>query len=381
LGAANALKLGDAFLIDIGGGSAEVTAIRGRGFVRSFSQPSGVLRFSERYVRSDPISGRDFKALEAAAAESFAGIDWLQDTSGASLAGIGGTIRTLAEIDQKSCGYPLDRVHGYSFSRERLEEIIGMLRGMTLRQREDVPGLSRDRADLILAGAVILDQLMRRGRFASLTVSGQGLREGVFYEQFLVGESPPLFSDMRGFSVQNLARIYNYEALHTAKVRDLSLSLYDQLRALHGYGEWERELLGYAATLHDIGVAIGYYDHHKHGAYLVMNSALQGFSHREIVMLALLVRAHRKGDVSVEAYSAILPPGDGERIARLAALLRLAEYLERSKSQVIQSLHVEMGDPIRVVTRSVGDATVEIWDANRRAGLFQKAFGKPIEIV
>src|SRR4029453_7676862 len=118
-----------------------------------------------------------------------------------------------------------------------------------------------------------------------------------------------------------------------------------------------------------------------HGAYLVMNSALQGFSHREIVMLAMLVRAHRKGDIAVEAYRDILHSNDGERIARLAALLRLAGYLERSKSQGGQSLQVEMGDPIRVVTRSIGDATVEIWDANRRAGLFQKAFGKAIEIV
>jgi exopolyphosphatase/guanosine-5'-triphosphate,3'-diphosphate pyrophosphatase len=381
LGAANALNFSDAFLIDIGGGSAEVTAIRGRGFVRSFSRPAGVLRFSERYVRSDPISTRDFKTLEEAAAEGFAGVEWLHDTSGTSLAGIGGTIRTLAEIDQKARSYPFDHVHGYSFSRDRLEEMIAMLRGMTLKQREDVPGLSRDRADLILAGAVILEQLMRRGRFADITVSGHGLREGLFYEQFLVGESPPLFSDMRGFSVQNLARIYNYEALHTAKVRELSLSLFDQLRPLHGYGEWERELLGYSAIVHDIGVAIGYYDHHKHGAYLVMNAALQGFSHREVIMLALLVRAHRKGNVAVDAYHDILHPSDAERLARLAALLRLAEYLERSKSQVVQSLQVEMGDPIRVVTRSIGDATVEIWDANRRAGLFQKAFGKAIEIV
>lgn len=381
LGAVNALSLSDAFLVDIGGGSAEVTAIRGRGFIRSLSQPAGVLRFSERYVRSDPISSRDFKALQEAAAASFAHVEWLHDTSSTTLAGIGGTIRTLAEVDQKTSGYPLDRVHGYSFSRTRLNDMIDMFRNMSLRQREEVPGLSRDRADLILAGAVILQQLMEIGRFDEITVSGQGLREGLFYEHFLVGENPPLFSDMRGFSVQNLARIYNYEAIHSAKVRDLSLSLFDQLRPLHGYGEWERELLSHAAILHDIGVAVGYYDHHKHGAYLVINSALQGFSHREIVMLALLVRYHRKGDVSVETYQAILRPSDTERVARLAALLRMAEYLERSKSQVVQGLVVELGDPIRVVTRVVGDATVEIWDANRRAGLFQKAFGKAIEIV
>ncbi len=381
LGAVNALDLRDGFLIDIGGGSAEVTAIRGRGFVRSFSQPAGVIRFSERYVRSDPISSRDFKALQEAAAASFAEVDWLGEAHGTTLAGIGGTIRTLAEIDQKQSGYPLDRVHGYTLSRGRLDEIIGMLRGMTLRQREEVPGLSRDRADLILAGAVILQQLMERGGFGEVLVSGQGLREGLFYEHFLVGENPPLFSDMRGFSVQNLARIYNHEALHSAKVRELALSLFDQLRPLHGYGDWERELLGYAALLHDIGVAISYYDHHKHGAYLLLNSALQGFSHREVIILALLVRYHRKGDVVLGEYQKIMAPSDGERTARLAALLRLAEYLERSKSQVVQSLHVELGDTVRVITRNVGDAAVEIWDANRRAGLFQKAFGRPIEII
>jgi exopolyphosphatase/guanosine-5'-triphosphate,3'-diphosphate pyrophosphatase len=381
LGAANALNLSDAFLIDIGGGSTEVTAIRGRGFLRTFSAQAGVVRFTERYVRSDPISNKDFKALEAAAAEIFAAPDWLADTSGTTLAGIGGTIRTLADIDQKAAHYPLDRVHGYSFTCERLEAIIELLRGMTQRQREDVSGLGRDRADLILAGAVIVHQLMRRGRFTDLTVSGQGLREGLFYEQFLIGEKPPLFADMRGFSVQNLARVYGYEAIHGAKVRELSLSLFDQLRPLHGYGEWERELLGYAATLHDIGTVVSYYDHHKHGAYLIINSALQGFSHREIALLALLVRYHRKGDVVLEPYRNVLDPSDGPRAARLSALLRLAEYLERSKSQVIQGLQVELGDPIRVVTRAVGDATVEIWDANRSAGLFKKAFGKEIEIV
>lgn len=381
LGAANALNISDAFLIDVGGGSTEVTAMRGRGFLRSFSQPAGAVRFSERYVRSDPISTRDFKALTGAVADMFAGLDWLNHTRGTTLVGIGGTIRTLADIDQKARRYPLDRIHGYVLSRERLEGIIEQLRGMTLRQREELPGLSRDRADLILAGAVIVHQLMCKGQFDELLVSGQGLREGIFYEHFLVDERPPLFADMRGFSVQNLARIYNYEAIHAAKVRDLALALFDQLQPLHGYGGWERELLGYAATLHDIGVAVGYYDHHKHGAYLIINSALQGFNHREIALLALLVRYHRKGAVSVDDYRDVLHPGDDQRVARLAALLRIAEYLERSKSQVIQGLHVELGEQVRVITRAIGDATVEIWDANRRAGLFRTAFGKQIEIV
>ncbi len=381
LGVANTLNLSDAFVIDIGGGSTQVTMMRGRGFVRSFSQPMGALRISERYIHSDPISNKDFKALEAAAAERFTGIDWITETHGSRLAGIGGTIRTLADIDQKLRRYPINLSHGYLLTLDRLEAIIELLRGMNQRQREDLPGLNRDRADLILGGAMILRQLMYKGHFNDLIVSGQGLREGIFYEHFLVGEDPPLFSDMRSFSVQNLARNHGYSAIHAAKVRELSLSLFDQLRPLHGYDEKERELLGYAALLHDIGLAVGYYDHHRHGAYLILNSALLGFDHREIVILALLVRYHRKGDVDIRDFEVVLEPGDVERINRMAALLRLAEYLERRKNQIVQSLKVELGERIRVQVRTAGEAAVEIWDANRSSGLFRKAFGKDIEII
>ncbi|MEN9935053.1 MAG: hypothetical protein RLZZ387_1632 [Chloroflexota bacterium] len=386
LGVVNTLDLSDFFLVDIGGGSTQVTMVRGRGLVRSYSRPVGVVRFADRYVSSDPISGKDFRALEAAATEAFVGLDWLesgraQASGTAMLAGIGGTIRTLAEVDIKMRSYPMDRVHGYTFTRARLEGLIDQLRGMSQRQREDLPGVSKDRSDLILPGSVILLELMRRGGFEEITVSGQGLREGLFYEHFLVDETPPLFGDMRGFSVQNVARLYNYEALHAAKVRELSLSMFDQLKPLHGYGDAERALLGYAATLHDIGLAVSYYDHHKHSAYLIVNAALQGFTHREIAILALLVRYHRKGDVSVDGYRDALGPGDEARVARLAALLRIAEYLERRKSQVIQGLQVEIGERVTMTARTVGDATVEIWDANRGAGLFRKSFGREIEIV
>lgn len=381
LGTANGLTLSDAFLIDIGGGSTQVTMIRGRGFVRAFSQPIGALRATDRYVHSDPISKKDFKVLEQAVAETFTDLDWLGSNNGTIMVGIGGTIRTLAEMDRKAHNYPFERVHGYILRRERLELIVEQLRGLTLREREHLPGLGRDRADIILSGAVILLQLMRQSNFESITVSGQGIREGLFYEHFLEGETPPLFPEIRKFSTQNLARLYDYEPIHVAKVRDLSLSLFDQLRELHGYGEWERELLTHAAILHDIGVAVGYYDHHKHGAYLVLNSSLHGFTHREIIILATLVRYHRKGDVKIDEYQDVLVSDDEERIARLAALLRLAEHLERRKSQVIQRLDVEIGDSVRVLTQRSEDATVEIWDANRRAGFFKKAYGKDIEVV
>lgn len=382
LGVVNSLPFTDGVVVDIGGGSTEVTSVRGRAFSKSVSQQAGIVRFTERYVHSDPISKKDFRALERGAADIFKDIDWLQTEPGPMLVGLGGTVRNLARIDQKQRNYPLDRTHGYVLTRQGLDDIVDLLRRSNLSERENIPGLSRDRADVILAGAVILQQLMYQGDFAELMVSGQGLREGLFYEHFLEGQDPPLFTDMRSFSVQNLAHLSNYEPLHVAKVRDLSLSLFDQLQPLHGYGHWERELLTHAALLHDIGVQVGYYDHHKHSAYLVFNSGLLGFTHRELVLLALLARNHRKGFAPVDEYQAILADDDEERLSRLSALLRIAEYLERSKSQVVHDLHVELGaDGVKVHVQAMGDATVEVWDANRRTNLFKKAFGKDIEIV
>ncbi len=382
LGAVNSLPFSDGFVFDTGGGSTQVVAVNERRPQRFFSAQAGVVRFTERYVTSDPVSRRDFKALDQGAAAIFGELDWFQAQAGQRLIGLGGTVRTLARIDQKRRNYPFDRSHGYVLSLEAVEETIEKLRRSNLRERENISGLNRDRADVILAGAVIVHQLMHQSGFSELMVSGQGLREGLFYEYFIGGGSPALIDNVRSFSVQNLARIYNYEARHAAHVRKLSLSLFDQAAALHGYGEWERELLGYAAILHDIGTRIGYYDHHKHSAYLVFNSGLLGFDHRELVLLAMLVRNHRKGEADTREYRSILAADDPERLARLSSLLRIAEYLERSKSQVVEDVHLRLeADSVFVDVIANGNASVEVWDANRRTNLFKRAFGRDIEII
>jgi exopolyphosphatase/guanosine-5'-triphosphate,3'-diphosphate pyrophosphatase len=130
-------------------------------------------------------------------------------------------------------------------------------------------------------------------------------------------------------------------------------------------------------------VQVGYYDHHKHSAYLVLNSGLNGFSHREIALLALLARSHRKGSVDTREFRSVLAEGDSERASRLGSMLRIAEYLERSKSQVVKALQVEIGENgnVTIQVEAVGDATVEIWSASHRSNLFQTSFGCEVEIV
>lgn len=382
LGVINSLPITNGYIIDIGGGSTEVTEIYRRSFSRAFSQHIGIVRVTEQYVHSDPISKQDFHLLEEAVAKEFAKLQWLKTALGYVLVGVGGTVRNLARMAQKQQRHPLDRIHGYVLTLEMIDTLIGMMRRRDISERKNIAGLNKERADVMLAGAVILRQLMDQGDFEEIVVSGEGIREGLFYEHFLGTQEKPLLENVRSFNIKNLTHLYHYEEQHAQKVQELSLSLFDQLRPLHNYGAWERELLAHAALLHDIGVTVGYYDHHKHSSYLVLNSVLRGFNHREIVLLAFLSRLHRKGTPSTSDYQAILAVDDTERVLRLGAILRIAEYLERSKSQVIENVHVDIdNNNITINVESQGDATVEIWDANRRSTLLANTFKCNVKIV
>lgn len=376
LGAVNSLPLRDGFVIDLGGGSAQITQVRGRGMVQATSMPIGAVRMTERFLQSDPVSGKEWRALDDHLRNVLQPLGWYKVQGEMELVGVGGTVRNLANIDQQLHSYPLPRLHGYRLTRERLDEIVDELRKRSVKERVDLPGLNDERADVILAGATAIRAMMRHAGAETLLVSGEGLREGLFYERFMPGLDPPIIPDLRAFAVENLARNYGYQQLHVAKVRELALSLFDQLRPLHGYGPWERELLAAGAMLHDLGVIVDYYDHHRHSAYIILNSSLPGYNHREVALIALLARFHRKGMVSVDALRGVLRGSDEERVARLASLLRIAEYLERSKSQVVSGVRCTIGaGEVRINVDSVGDATVEIWDANRRAALFRRAYG------
>ena len=193
---------------------------------------------------------------------------------------------------------------------------------------------------------MLLRTLLRHTRAPGLWLSGMGIREGALFQHLL--PSPHLRPDPRAFAVENLFRRYPFRADHRERVKALALALYRGLSPLHGYGPEEERLLLEAAHLHDIGMHLGYHEHHKHGAYLVLSEPLLGTPHREQVLLALLVRYHRRGEPSLGGYRNLMARGDGKRLWRLAALLRLAEMLERTRSGRVKGVRVELGERVRL---------------------------------
>src|SRR5262249_44861048 len=157
--------------------------------------------------------------------------------------------------------------------------------------------------------------------------SENGLREGIFFEQFWADQPVAIADDVRRFSVLNMARIYQYQPEHAQHVRMLCQRLFAELETLHSYGPAELELLEAAAMLHDLGTLINYNDHHKHSQMLIISSGLAGYSARETAIISLLARYHRKGTPSWEGFETLMQEGDDRLLLCLSAMLRMAEYL------------------------------------------------------
>lgn len=381
LAVANGLDVRDALTLDLGGGSFQLAELRGRRWHRGASWPLGAVRATERFLRGEPPKPKSVRALRAAARDAVAG--WVGDAGApATFVALGGTVRNLANVHQKRVGYPLDLLHGYRVPAADLQALAADLAACDAAGRAAFPGLNADRADIIAAGAAVVAEVVAALGATEVLVSGQGLREGLFYPYLLPDAPDHLLDDVRGFSVLNLMRQYHDEEAHNGHVRRLALQLFDGLRAYHPYGAAERELLGHAAYLHDVGMAVDYYRHEHHGQALVLGRALPGFSHREQVLLALLVRFHRKGQPGPEGFAGLLAPDDPERLRLLAGVLRLAEYLERGKAQRVTGVEVEAeADALVVRARSEGDVHVEVEAANLRRDLLVQALGRPLRVV
>ncbi len=381
LAVANGLAVQDAVSLDVGGGSFQLAELRGRRWQRGASWPLGAVRASERYLRGDPPKAKGVRALAAAARA--AAEPWLAaGPRVTTFVGLGGTLRNLANVHQKQVGYPLDLLHGYRLPAAALATLAHDLAAMTAAQRAEVAGLNRDRADIIVAGAIVIAEVVRAAGVGEVLVSGQGLREGLFYPFLLPDHPAHLLDDVRTFSVLNLMRQYHDDVAHNAHVRRLALSLFDQLRSVHGLGDADRERLGHAAWVHDIGMAVDYYRHDHHGLMLTLGRALPGFDHREQVLLALLVRFHRKGTPDAQGFERLLEPGDVQRLTVLAGLLRLAEYLERGKAQRVTGVDAQVAaDEVTLVVRAEGDVHVEVEAAGTRRDLLAGALGRRLRVV
>jgi exopolyphosphatase / guanosine-5'-triphosphate,3'-diphosphate pyrophosphatase len=384
LAIANSTTLEHGYGIDVGGGSVQIMRVEGRRLTRAGSWPLGAVRMSERFLPGDEAGGKALKALRKHVRAVLEDEDWIEAGDPARAAGIGGTIRNLASAAERRAGLPQTDAEGFLLTRDALGELIDELAGMPSAKRGRMPGIKPDRGDVILGGAVVLDELMDRCGADAVEATGAGLREGVFFERFLAGRDEPLVEDVRQASVLNLARRYHESLEHPRHVARLSLEIYDGLleAGLARGDDEDREALWAACLLHDIGTAVDYDDHHKHSRYLILNAGLAGWSPREVELIALIARYHRKGEPDASELGPLGRKGDDRRLALLSGVIRLAEQLERSRDGSVAHVRISSPNGSVVLEPAVDtDASVAIWSARRNADLLARAIDMPVEIA
>lgn len=322
LGVVNSTMLRDGHLLDIGGGSLEFMRVEGRALTEVQSAPLGAIYSRERHLKSDPPTSREIRSLRKAVRQNLK-VSQQHPVLFAS----GGAVRNLARIVRLKRGYPLRRLHGFELTRRDVRRLAGQLSRVTTDDRRKMPGVGANRADILHAAAIVIDEVMELSGAQSMVVAGQGLREGLVWQE-LRGEHA-LLPDVRHASIVGLARANGVDELAAEPIVHAAAVLFDATREIHGLEQRDQDLLVAAARLSGIGMHVDYYNRDRHAEYLVHSGDLHGFSHREIVMLAALVRWSIAGTPDLSPYSAIIESDDTRKAAVLTALLGAARAIRR----------------------------------------------------
>jgi exopolyphosphatase / guanosine-5'-triphosphate,3'-diphosphate pyrophosphatase len=373
-------------VVDIGGGSVELAMGAGPQVEWAVSEKLGVLRMTERFVHTDPLSAREERRLvgyvrqfmephaERARAEGF---DLVVGTSG--------TVLALGAMATEAGTLP-ESLHHLTVPASALHGLRRRLVGTTLKERRRLTLMDARRADIIVVGAVVLDEILDALKAKEIVLCEWALREGLLLD-YLTGHKRAVaraeaYPDVRRRSVVALAERCHFHEAHARQVAALTLGLFDATASRHRLEAPERSLLEYAALLHDIGRHISYPDRHRHTEYLVRNGGLRGFDPREVEIMALVGRYHRRGVPRKKnvAFATLARP-DREAVRVMAGLLRLADALDRSHRGVVKAVAVSETSPgLRLRCEVEGDAGLEQWASGRRVDLLERALDRAIRV-
>ena len=334
-----------ALLLDIGGGSTEIISARGEEPEIASSLPLGSVRLTEFFVKSDPIAPREARLLEEAVQDGLGEIDPLLVGRHRRLIGAAGTTGAVAALARRISGAP----PGGSgpISQAQVRRVLERLRDSTAKERRKL-GVDESRVDIMYAGTAILDGVMRRLRVEEMEITARGLRDGLMADLVRREIRAPA-SGLHGEHVvleglRAFGRRCAYREPHAEQVAQLSLSLFDQTRRVHRLGAEERALLHAAAMLHDVGSFVSYNRHHKHTYYLLYHADLPGFTDRERELIATVARYHRRS-VPKDRHEQLqlLTPEERNVVRRLAAILRVADGLDRGHRRHVRRVEVARG--------------------------------------
>lgn len=374
LGAVYGVAVEHGLVLDIGGGSLQLGHFRDRRLLATWSLPLGALRMSDRFLKGDPPGRQGFRRLQAFVTKSLIRAEVPELREDEFLVGTGGTIRNLSKIDTRLRGYPISRLHGYILTASRIASLSRLLADRKRAERAALPGLNAARADSIVGGSLIAESVAGQIGAGRMLVAGLGLREGLILEA--LGAELPAPRDVRRSAVEALvSRFACWDANRARRRRMIQETLCDAL--LPPGSDLAREMLMHASVVLDIGRSIDYYRRHEHAAIILRSSGLNGFGHREILYLSLILDLGEDLDWRGRDYRPLLRNGDLAEIARSAVLLSLADAIEH---RILPRRIPRVECRVTAGTVVLREQSLAAWDPGVLATSFAGVFGKSLKI-
>ena len=383
-------------IIDIGGGSTEL--ILGDSHEPRFlsSTKVGAVRLSAEYVTTDPISEQEYQylhsyiqgMLERPVDELKA---FLKKGEMVQLLGTSGTIETLANIHaRENLGVVPSPLSGYLLTRDDVAKLLEKFRTLNYEQRCEIPGLSTQRAEIILAGTMILHTVMVMLDLDSLVIGERALREGIIVDWMLahglIEDRLKYQGSVRQRSVLNISQKYQLDLPYADRTASFALSIFDQTQGqLHQATGNDRELLWAGALLHNCGIFISHSSHHKHSYYMIRNAELLGFTETEIEIIANIARYHRKAPPKKkhEGYQNLLTKDQRALVSQMSAILRVAVALDRRQIGAIKAIKCHFPNSAELILEltpaySNDDCALELWSLDQKKEVFQQEFNTQV---
>lgn len=385
-----------AVTVDIGGGSTEIVLSVNGVIEQLCLLRIGAVRLTEMVKKHEGDSDAQYDAMRDIVRDLIKSKLGKLDVSPTVMYGCGGTFTNLATMamhrttPQAANDLMPFTVRGHDVQRDELKHLLHWLRKLSPKLRSSVPGLNPDRADIIVAGLLIIDEIMRQLKLNRLRVHDRGIRDGVLLTMIdelglpTDGDGGGRI-DRVGFA-ERFAKQCRFEEMHCRHVAEMAMSIFDSMAEHNGADQeaWSgvhRELLYAAALLHDVGYLINYSKHHKHSYHLIAHSDMPGLTRREREIVANVARYHRRATPKSRHPNYMkLKEGDREIVRQLSGILRIADKLDRTHTQAVDSVKLEFVeiDGVKTVQFTVlapEEPVAELWGAARHSVLFERVFG------
>ncbi|MDA3844236.1 MAG: Ppx/GppA phosphatase family protein [Candidatus Kapabacteria bacterium] len=371
-------------VVDIGGGSTETIVGKSGNIDFVHSEKLGAIRMTKEFFPDDGITKK-----QVAACREYISGQWgptmkrLREIKSDICVGTSGTIRNLATMALAARGDRLPEImNGTEVKADEILDIIDKLvKAKTVKQRKQIPGLDFARADIIVGGALIFENVLRELKIKKVLISTYALREGVVFDTVQKNRDIDEYrhlSHLRYQTVHSLCSKYHVEMKHAQLIKKISLELFNDLQSIHKLGIKYRELLEAAALLHDVGYVISHDKHHKHSYYIIKNSMMPGYTNDESDLIAHIARYHRKSHPKKSHIGFHdLAPKKQRIVKILSGILRIAEGVDRRQQQVVESVRaVISGNKVTIKMRKGdfgGEPDNELWGACQRKHLLEEA--------